>query len=256
VARDHGARGVLLYHPHASSVQAVAPDTHLPLPAATIGRGAATALAREGGAARLDVESEETNLSLENMFVRRGEGPLHVVAVAHYDSRPRRLGPAARSLGLAAMLSLLDTVKPPADRRITFALLDGEEFGSVGRARYYEDVRKEAVEPPDLVVDLNALGTRRDLGLEVHFPRGESRGLQDFALRTFEAAGLHLVPRELDRGFYGGTPGLRAGCPVLALGGRPRPRVPCGDPEHGIPDRWGVSHLVGPITTLLYGARP
>src|SRR5574341_835525 len=144
-ARDSGALGVLMYHPRASSVQAVAPETHLPLPAATIGLGAATALTHLGGTARLEIESEEQDHSFENIFVRRGSGSLHVVVVAHYDARPRRLGPGGRSLNLAVMLSLLATLEPPADRRITFALMEGEEFGSVASARYYEDIRNEVV---------------------------------------------------------------------------------------------------------------
>lgn len=255
-AHDHGALAVLLYHPHASSVQAVAPGSLLPLPAATIGRGAATALARAGGRARLDVESEERTLTFENILVRRGEGPLHVLVASHYDSRPLRLGPGGRSMGLAVALSLLAAVQPRADRRFTFAFMDGEEFGSAGSTRYYEDVRSEVVEPPDLVVDLNALGTRRELGVEVQHPHGDARSLRDFALRAFEAAGLRLVPRDLDRIFYGGARSARARWPVVGLGGRPRRRVPCGDPEQGIPDRWGVCRLVGPITTILYDAKP
>lgn len=255
-ARDHGALAVLMYHPHASSVQAVTPDAHLPLPAATISRGAATALARHGGTARIDVGSEELCLSFENIFVRRGEGPLHIVVVGRYDSRPRRLGPGGRSLGLAAMLSLLATLEPPADRRITFAILDGEELGSLGSARYDEDLRNDATEPPDLVVNLNALGTRRDLGVEVRDPRGDGRDLRELALQAFQAAGLSLAPRNVEHLFYGGSERPRIGWPVVVLGGRPRQRIPCGDAEQGIPDRWGVSRLVGPIARIVCEAKP
>jgi hypothetical protein len=115
------------------------------------------------------------------------------------------------------MLSLLATLEPPADRRMTIALMEGGEFGSVASAQYYEEIRNEAMEPPDLVVDLNALGTRRELGLEVQHPGGRSRHLQQFALKTFEAAGLRVFPRELDPKFYGGTARLRMGWPVLAV---------------------------------------
>ena len=205
---------------------------------------------------RLDVASEERDLTFENIFVRRGEGPLHIVVVGHYDSRPLRLGPGGRSLSLAVMLSLLATAHPPADRRITFAFLDGEEVGSVGSARYYEDVRAEAMEPPDLVVDLNALGTRRELGMEVRRSHGDGSRLQDLGVRAFEAAGLRLATREMDRTFYGGTVFPRVGWPVVALGGRPRRRVSSWDSRQQMPDRWGVSRLVGPIASLLCEAKP
>ena len=254
-ARDHGAVAALLYHPRASSVRAVAPDARLPLPAATISRETANVLTRMARRARLEVDSEERDLPFENIFVRRGEGPLHIVVIGHYDSRPLRLGPGGRSLSLAVMLSLLATVRPPADRRLTLAFLDGEEVGSVGSARYYDDVQAEAMEPPDLVVDLNALGTRRDLGMEVRHPHGDGSGLKELAVRTFQAADLSVTSRGVDRSFYGGRPIPGVRWPVVVLGGRPRRRVPSWDPGQGMPDRWGVSRLIGPITTLLCEAK-
>jgi hypothetical protein len=255
-ARDHGALAALLFHPRASSVRAVAPDGHLPLPAATIGRETANLLARTDRKVRLDVASEDRRLAFENILVRRGEGPLHIVVVGHYDSRPLRLGPGGRSLSLGVMLSLLATLDPPADRRFTFAFLDGEEVGSVGSARYHEEVRRDAVEPPDLVVDLNALGTRRELGMEVRHPHGDGSRLQEFGLRAFDAAGLRLASRELDRISYGGTilPGV--GWPVVALGGRPPHGVPAWDAGQHMPDRWSMSLLIRPIASLLCEVSP
>jgi len=146
-ARDHGALGVLFHDPRGTSVRAVAPGSRIALPAATIGRNAAKVLACVPSTARLTVESEEGDHAFENLFVRRGDGPLHVVVAGHHHARPLRLGPGSRSMSRAAMLLLLEKVQPPADRHFTFAFMDGEEFGSLGSARYYEELRSKAVAP-------------------------------------------------------------------------------------------------------------
>ena len=255
-ARDHGARGVLLYHPRASTVRAVAPDFRIPLPAATIGLETATSLARTAGRARISVEREERGVAFENSFVRRGEGPFHVLVAGDLDSRPLRMGPSARSSSLSVMLSLLAMFQAPADRRVTFAFLGGEEFGSVGWSRYLEGAQVDAAEASDLLVDLHALGAGLSLGLEVDFLGEDKGGLQDLVLRTFEEAGLLAVPRDIGEVAHGGSPGSPMGWPVVAVGGRPRQRRTCWDLKQAMPDRSAVSRLVRALATILREAKP